>query len=446
MAMLKLREYQEIAADFIYANDKTLILAAVGAGKTCCALTSIKELLCDKVVKRVLVLAPKRVAVEVWPAEAALWARELDIAISVGSPVKRRAAFDSKASVVITNYDNIQTLPDLSGFDMIVYDELTKLKNSSGKRFKHLKKLIKHIEIRVGLTGSFTSNGLEDVYGQVNIVHQELLGNTKSGFLAKYFVCINPEFGEYMPCKGSLAAVMAVIKPSTFLLDDGDYKDKLPPLHTVELRCDLDDRAPYLKMKQDMVVELKGEKITAMSAAAVTQKLQCGSSGFFYSSTVTASATPGKFKTTKIPVWFSTHKFERLDELLQENQRANTLIFYNFVEELAELKRRYPKAQTLDDKSAITRWNKGDIELLLAHPKSAQFGLNLQYGGSIVVFLSLPWSLIDFEQAYGRIHRSGQHHPVWVYVLLTKGTIDERIWASLHDKKSLSELAIEELK
>ena len=444
--MLKLREYQENAIDFVYETNRALILAAVGGGKTAIALTSIKELLRDKVVKRVLVLAPKRVAVEVWSAEAALWAPELDIAISVGTPAKRRAAFDSKASVVITNYDNIQTLPDLNGFDMIVYDELTKLKNSSGKRFKHLKKLIKHIEIRVGLTGSFTSNGLEDVYGQVSIVNQELLGNTKSGFLKQYFVCINPEFGEFIPRKGSLEQVMTVVKPSTFLLDDGDYKDKLPPLHTVELRCDLDDRAPYLKMKKDMVVELKGEKITAMSAAAVTQKLQCGSSGFFYSSTVTASATPGKFRTTKIPVWFSTHKFERLEELLAENQRANTLIFYNFVEELAELKRRYPKAQTLDDKNAVTRWNNGEIELLLAHPKSAQFGLNLQHGGSIAVFLSIPWSRTDFEQAYGRLHRSGQKHAVWVYLILTKNTIDERILEALNNKKSLSDIAMEALK
>ena len=444
--MLKLREYQEIAADFIYAKDKTLILAAVGAGKTCCALTAMSAMIEASIVKRWLVLAPKRVCTDVWPQECAKWTPNLHIEVAVGSPKQRNDALRSKAKIVVANYDTIQSITDLSSFDGIVFDELTRLKSPSGKRFRHLEKLIKHINIRVGLTGSFTSNGLEDVYGQVKIVNQELLGKTKSGFLAKYFICINPEFGEFMPRRGALKEVMAVIKPSTFLLDDGDYKDKLPPLHTVELRCDLDDRAPYLKMKQDMVVELKGEKITAMSAAAVTQKLSQGAGGWFYSSTVTASATPGKFITTKTPVWFSRHKFDRLDELLQENQRANTIIVYNFQEELAELKRRYPHAVGMDDQNAVKKWNAGEIEILCLHPKSAGHGLNLQHGGHVVVFLSVPWSLELYEQTIGRLHRSGQLHAVWVYVLLTKGTIDERIWASLHDKKSLSELAIEELK
>jgi SNF2 family DNA or RNA helicase len=145
-------------------------------------------------------------------------------------------------------------------------------------------------------------------------------------------------------------------------------------------------------------------------------------------------------------VWFSRHKFDRLDELLQENQRANTIIVYNFQEELAELKRRYPHAVGMDDQNAVKKWNAGEIEILCLHPKSAGHGLNLQHGGHVVVFLSVPWSLELYEQTIGRLHRSGQPHPVYCYVLLTKNTIDERIWASLHDKKSLSELAIEELK
>jgi SNF2 family DNA or RNA helicase len=116
-----------------------------------------------------------------------------------------------------------------------------------------------------------------------------------------------------------------------------------------------------------------------------------------------------------------------------------------YKEELAELKRRYPQAITLDDENAIERWNKGEIELLLAHPKSAQFGLNLQFGGNRMVFTSLPWSLTDFEQAIGRIHRSGQRHDVWVYILLTNKTVDEKIWASLNDKQTLAQIAMDEL-
>jgi SNF2 family DNA or RNA helicase len=144
-------------------------------------------------------------------------------------------------------------------------------------------------------------------------------------------------------------------------------------------------------------------------------------------------------------VWFDTAKFDRLHELLEENQRANTLIVYNYQEELAELKRRYPHAQTLDDDRAIERWNAGTIELLLVHPKSAGHGLNLQYGGCRIVFLSLPWSLELYEQTIGRLHRSGQRHDVWCYVMLTNKTVDERIWAALHDKRAISDIAMEEL-
>jgi len=147
-----------------------------------------------------------------------------------------------------------------------------------------------------------------------------------------------------------------------------------------------------------------------------------------------------------LPVhWFSSHKFDRLEELLDENQRANTIVFYTFQEELAELRRRFPHLQTLDDPNAISRWNEGKIELLAAHPKSAQYGLNLQFGGNIMVFLSLPWSLVDFEQAIGRLHRSGQTRAVWVYLMITEKSIDERILAGLHQKRSVSDLAMDEL-
>jgi len=144
--------------------------------------------------------------------------------------------------------------------------------------------------------------------------------------------------------------------------------------------------------------------------------------------------------------WFSGHKFDRLDELLAENQRANTIVVYSYQEELSELKRRFPHAQTIDDANVIERWNKGEVELLLVHPKSAGHGLNLQHGGCHMVFLSLPWSLELYEQTVGRLHRSGQANDVWVYVMLTEKTIDERIWAALHDKRAVSDTAIEELK
>ena len=445
--MLGLRPYQDDAADFLYEHDRGMILAPVGAGKTAITLTAMAAMVTDGHVKRWLVLAPKRVCTDVWPVEGPKWAPGLTIAVAVGTPRQRAAAFASDAKVVVTNYDNLQTAPpDLSSFDGIVFDELTRLKNPSGKRFKALEKVIEPFNVRWGLTGSFTSNGLEDVFGQCKIVEQALLGRSKGAFLQKFFVCMNREYGEWMPRKGALGAVMDAIRPATYVLEPGEYKDRLPPLHTVEMRCDLADRAPYEKMKKDYLVELKGQQITALTAASVTSKLQQMASGFIYNSQTVAQETAGKFTQAKEAVWFSPHKFDLLDDILAENQRDNTIVVYNYREELAELRRRYPHAATVDEPDAIARWNAGKIQLLLIHPKSAGHGLNLQHGGNKMVFVSLPWSLELFEQTVGRLHRGGQTKPVWAYVLLCNKTIDERIWAALYDKRAVSDIALDEIK
>jgi SNF2 family DNA or RNA helicase len=420
-----------------------MILAPVGAGKTAITLTAMQDMLANGVVKRFLVLAPKRVCTDVWPVEQPKWASDVPLAVAVGTPKERGAALRSKAQIVVSNYDNIQWLAEQAlDFDAIVFDELTRLKNPSGTRFKALLKVLEPMRVRWGLTGSFTSNGLEDVFGQCKIVDQSLLGRSKGAFMQQYFVLINKEFGEWAPRVGALAKVMERIKPATYVLEAGEYADKLPPLHVIEVRCDLDDRKPYEKMKKDF----QALDVTAINAGVVTGKLQQMASGFVYDTRKTASDVPGKFIVTQTPVWFSSHKFDRLEELLNENQRANTIIAYTYQEELAELKRRYPRAQTLDDKDAIQRWNAGQIELLLVHPKSAGHGLNLQFGGCKIVFLSLPWSLELYEQTIGRLHRSGQTHDVWCYIMLTNKTVDEKIWGALHDKRAISAIAMEELK
>jgi len=430
---LELRPYQHDAADFLYERDRAMILAPVGAGKTAITLTAMQAMLDDGHVKRWLVVAPKRVCTDVWPVEAPKWSR-LTPALAVGTPQQRRAVLASRAPVVVINYDNLDKLDDLSGFDGIVFDELTRLKNPGGKRFKALEKLLAPVNVRWGLTGSFTSNGLEDVFGQCKIVDQALLGRSKGAFLQQYFICINRDFGQWTPAPGALEQVMQRIRPATYVLEPGEYKDKLPELHVVEVRTALDDREPYEKMKRDYVARFGSDRVIAQNAASVTAKLQQMASGFVYNR---EGATPVH--------WFSTHKFDRLEELLDENQRANTLIWYTYQEELAELRRRYPHIQTPDDENVVERWNKGEIQLLAAHPKSFGHGINLQ-GQQHMVFLSLPWSLELYEQAVGRLHRSGQTRDVWVYVMLTEKTIDERIWAALHDKRAVSDTAIGELK
>ena len=444
---MKLRDYQELGADFLYATDRAMILAPVGAGKTAMTLTAMADAVRDGLTTCWLVVAPKRVATDVWPVEAPKWAPGLRVSVVVGTPKQRLEALARAADVYVTNYDNLQWLSQLPAkFDGIVLDELTKLKNPSGKRFKALEKMIEDVNIRWGLTGSFTSNGLEDVFGQCKIVDQSLLGRSKGAFMQRYFVLLNPEYGDWVPRAGALGQVMAQIKPAVYLLEPGEYKDKLPPLHTVEMRCEM-PMDEYNTMKRDFVVDFPDAQAIAANAAVVTGKLQQMASGFVYDSTTSANPnSPGKFTTTKRAIWMSGHKFDMLDEIWQENQRANTIVVYNYQEELNELKRRYPQAVTLDDPNAIERWNAGQVEILLIHPKSAGHGLNLQHGGCRMVFVSLPWSLELFEQTVGRLHRGGQRHAVWCYVILTKKTIDERIWAALHDKRALSDIALEELK
>jgi SNF2 family DNA or RNA helicase len=430
---LSLRDYQEQAADFLYEHDRAMVLASVGAGKTAISLTAMWEMARDEHVKRWLVLAPKRVCTDVWPVEQPKWAPMASIAVAVGTPKERLAALKSNARIVVTNYDNIQWLAEQAlNFDGIVFDELTKLKNPSGTRFKALFKVMDPIKVRWGLTGSFTSNGLEDVFGQCKIVDQSLLGRSKGAFMQQHFVeNRRPDFSEWTPRPGALESVMKRIKPATFVLEPGEYKDKLPPCHAVELRVDMDDRKPYEDMKKDFVAELPNAQAVAVNAAVVTQKLQQIASGFVY---------------TPEPHWLGFHKFNALDDLLEENQHANTIVVYQYQEELAELKRRYGHLVTLDHDNAIGRWNAGQVRLLAVHPKSAGHGLNLQHGGHHMVFLSLPWSLELYEQTVGRLHRSGQLRDVWVYILMAKDSVDAKIWTALHDKQDLSTIALEALK
>ena len=444
MAGLALRPYQDVAADLLYATDRAMVLAAVGAGKTAITITAMRDMLRHQHVKRWLVIAPKRVATEVWPVEIDKWG-PLTYAVAVGSPAERKAAFEADVEAVIANFDTIQSFPPLDRFDGVVLDELTRLKTPGGKRFKALEKLIEHIPVRWGLTGSFTSNGLEDVYGQCRIIDLKLLGRSKGAFLQQYFVCINCDFGEWQPRRGSLAQIMDRIRPATYVLEPGEYADKLPPLHTVELRCTMADYAPYKRMKEHYVLELEGAKITAASAAAVTSKTQQLAAGFIYDSWTEAGDKPGQMIANKTPIWLGYHKFELLQDLHEENQRDNMIVVYNFREELAELRRRYPHAVTIDEPDAVKRWNDGKIELLLIHPMSAGHGLNLQYGGNKIAFLSLPWSLELYEQTVGRIHRGGQEKDVWCYHLICCKTIDERILDALQNKRALSQIALEEL-
>jgi SNF2 family DNA or RNA helicase len=429
-----LRPYQRAAAQFLIERDRAMLLAPVGAGKTAVALTAIEDMVVDGYA-RWLVVAPLRVATSVWPAEAKKWAEYASVAVACGTPKQRREALDSDANIIVTNYDNLQWLAEQelwTAFDGVVFDELTRLKNPSGKRFKAIEKILAKVENRWGLTGSFTSNGLEDVFGQVKIIDQKLLGRSKGAFQQQYFFSfLRGNYVEYEPRPGALEQVMDRIRPATYVLEPGVYTDTLPPLHTVEVPLTM-DMTDYETMRKNFVLELgNDEKAIAENAAVVTQKLQQMASGFVYA-----------LETH----WQSSHKLDALADLLDENQRAPTIVWYQYIAERNELLRRHKGARDVRDPGAIEDWNAGKVEVLLAHPASAGHGLNLQHGGCRMVWLTLPWSLELYEQAVGRLHRSGQRHDVWNYVLLTDKTVDHKIWAALRDKKSLASIALEALK
>lgn len=447
--MPELRPYQQESVTHLYEQDQAMVLASVGAGKTAIAITGADELVRDGIVKRWLVFAPRKVCVDVWPEELAKWAPHLTISVATGevqtrtgkyrpmNAKERQKAMDADVDIVVVNYDAIQSISDISRFDGIIFDELTKLKNSSGKRFRHLEALIKDagIKIRWGLTGSFTSAGLEDVFGQCRIVDRAILGRSKTKFLQEYFVLVDKDFGLWEPRNDSLPKVMSLIKPITYVLSNESYRDKLPPCHFIPVPCDFErnERILYEQMRKEYLTYIHGTKITAINAGVVSGKLSQMAGGFAY------DKQHGSH-------WFSHHKFEALDDILEENQRAPTLILYNYKEELEELKRRYGnRLSTIKTPNVVKRWNAGEIELLALHPKSAGHGLNLQYGGCHMVFISLPWSLELFEQVVGRLHRGGQTNAVWVYFLQTKNTIDEKIWSRIINRQRLSNIALEEL-
>ena len=274
---MQLRPYQLEAAEFLARHERAMVLAPVGAGKTALTLSAIGDLLYQGHARRVLVLAPKRVAESVWPVEQRKWEPALRLEVAVGTPTRRAAAMASDAQVIVSNYDNLPWLashPAFKTFDAVVFDELTRLKNPSGKRFKALEKALDHIDIRWGLTGSFTSNGLEDVFGQSKIIDKTLLGRSKGAFLQQYFFCLNRDYDEWKPLPGSLEKVMGRLRPVTYLLEPGVYADKLPPLNIVPVSCTLEDRAPYDAMRQHFMAQFPDAQALAASAAAVTNKLQ----------------------------------------------------------------------------------------------------------------------------------------------------------------------------
>lgn len=436
------RDYQRAMTGALLARPRFNLWAGMGTGKTVATLTAIDTLLALGEVRRVLVVAPLRVASSTWPDELAKWDHLTDIRMQVvvGTPVQRMAALAAEGNVHVINYENIPWLVEALGkgrwpFDMVVADESTKLKsfrlNGGGSRVKALAKAANGKTVRwVNLTGTPASNGLIDLWGQQWFVDKgEALGRSFGMFRDRWFTTGYDGYSVKITPYGE-REITERMQPSSLTIEAGDYLD-LPDIVSNNISVLLTPAAmkKYKAMEQEMFVELDGEEVEAFNAASKTIKCLQMASGALY--------------TEEGYSVLHDAKLDALEDVVEESNGEPVLVAYHFKSDLDRLKKRFKQAVVLDkDPETIRRWNRGEIPILLAHPASAGHGLNLQDGGRILVFFSHWWSLEEYSQIIERIGPTRQlqaGHPRTVYVhhLVAKGTLDEAVIAARDGKVSV---------
>ena len=433
-------------------------------GKTVITLTAIDRLIHEvEIVKRVLIIAPKKVAEATWQAEARKWdhLERLTFATALGSAAERREAVESGAEITIINRENVVWLVEWCGgttssvspsashlplkgkafgwpFDMVVVDESSSFKSPSAKRFKALKRMLPRIRSMVILTGTPAPNGIEDLWAQVYLLDRgERLGRYITHYRERYFD-YNPWRHEYVPKAGAFEAVQAKISDICVSMKASDWL-QLPELVTHDMPVKLDPAAEkvYREMERTMVMEIgEDEEISATSAAALTGKLLQLCGGAVYDETGECHILHGA-------------KIEAFTELL-ESIHEPVLVFYGYRHEVPRIKialsmsgKRVRELKGAGDANA---WNRGEVDVLLAHPASCAYGLNLQDGGRHVVWFTLTWSLELYQQANARLHRQGQEKPVIVHRLLVQCGVDEDVAKALEGKDETQAALIEALK
>ena len=400
-------------------------------------------------VRKVLVIAPKKVAEATWQREAQKWdnVKHLRISTVLGSEQKRIRALNTPADIYIINRENVVWLVDYYKndwpFDMVVVDEFSSFKSHSAKRFKALAAIRNHISRIVGLTGTPSPNGLNDLWAQVYLLDQGArLGKYYTGFRSRYF-----EPGKrsrdviytYDPKAGAEEAVMQKISDICISMKAEDYL-QLPDITYNEVPVLLDAKAAkaYAELERKMILELDDQEvIDVTSAAALSNKLQQLANGAVYDAD---------------KIWHEVHncKIEAFTELIEQLSGKPALVFYNFRHDLERIEAALAKCKLrvrrLTGPQDELDWNAGKIDVLLAHPASAAYGLNLQDGGNHVVWFGLNWSLELYQQANKRLHRQGQKEKVIVHILTCEGTRDDDLIAALNEKDRAQEFVMQSLK
>lgn len=437
-------EYQEYATRFIQTHEVSAIFLDCGMGKSVITLTAIKRLLAKGKARRVLVVAPLRMAQTTWPDEIQKWdhLKGLTYAVAVGSEEKRKAALAKKADITIINRENVEWLVAKSGqkwcYDTVVLDELSSFKSYQAKRFKYLLKVRPFVSRIVGLTGTPASNGLMDLWAEFRILDLgERLGRYITRYREAYF---KPDkrnaqvVFSYKPLPGAEERIYEKISDITISMKAKDYLH-LPELVFNDVFVKLDEKAEraYAEFKADMVVELKGEEIDAVNAAVLSNKLLQMANGAIY-------AEDGKV------IRIHDKKLDALEDMLESANGKPVLVAYWFKHDLQRIKERFPLAREIKTAEDIRAWNNGEIAMGLIHPASAGHGLNLQRGGSTIIWFGLTWSLELYQQLNARLYRQGQKETVIIHHILTEGTMDERVLRAVGEKDKTQSALIDAVK
>jgi SNF2 family DNA or RNA helicase len=443
-------DYQAYAIDYIETHPIATVFLDMGLGKTSITLTAIRNLLFDSFeVYRVLVIAPLRVARDTWTAEADKWdhLQDLICSVAVGNEAQRRAALLRPADVYIINRENVQWLIEESGInldiDMIVIDELSSFKNHNTKRFRSLLKIRPKVSRIVGLTGTPTPNGLMDLWAQFRILDRgERLGRFITKYRADYFMP-DKRNGQiiysYKPLPYAEEAIYRKISDITISMKSTDHL-KMPELISSEYTVQLSDEelSHYEELKRDLVLTLGDGEITAANAASLSNKLSQMANGAVYNDIGSV-------------VSIHDRKLDALEDLIEAANGKPVLVAYWFKHDLTRITERLKKLHIpfscLDDSTSIRRWNAGEIPVALIHPASAGHGLNLQSGGSTLVWFGVTWSLELYQQTVARLWRQGQtSQTVVVQHIVTKATIDNRIMKALSLKEHTQTALIDAVK
>ncbi|HEM3178847.1 DEAD/DEAH box helicase [Streptococcus suis] len=440
----KPHEYQVYATEYILNHPIAAVLLDMGLGKSVITLTAIFDLTLDSfLVRKVLVIAPLRVARDTWPAEIEKWdhLKGLKYTVAVGSEVQRKTALMKRAQVYIINRENVEWLISRSAipfdFDMVVIDELSSFKSHQAKRFKSLLKVRPKIKRIVGLTGTPSSNGLMDLWAEYRLLDMgQRLGRFIGRYREDYFVPDKRNqqvIFSYKPKPGAEEAIYRLISDITISMKGADYL-KLPELviNEVDVKLSEKEMKNLDIMKRDLITTVKGEEITAANAAALSGKLLQMANGAVYDDQGTV-------------LHIHDRKLDALEDLIEAANGKPVLIAYWFKHDLSRIQKRF-EVEVLSTSDSIKRWNDGEISIAAIHPASAGHGLNLQAGGSTLVWFGLTWSLELYQQTNARLWRQGQKETVVIHHLISKGTIDERVMKALNDKNNTQSALIDAVK